>query len=182
MRLRMRLFFPPHLRVGVEPVAGPLPGVSQLLHLPPQGVLRDQIAVPGQVLPQQGHGPGGGGVAQFLRAAAQQFADQVADGVAQQGGPSGTVAVGQGIGIAALGVGGEPVVDGAGAHPQSAGDRADGLAGGDLEDGQGAAVDPDVVRGPQLPFQAPPLPVGQGQGFHRLSPSLPSSLPSPTSL
>src|SRR5262245_2772318 len=60
MRLRIRIFFPPQLRVGVEPVAGPLPGVSQLLDLPPQGVLRDQdVVVTCQMPPEQGHGPGG---------------------------------------------------------------------------------------------------------------------------
>ena len=103
--------------------------------------------MPSQVLTEQRHGPGGEGVAQLLRAAPQQLADQVAVGVVQQGGPSGAVAVEQGVGVTVEGVGGDPVIDGAGGHPQPAGDRADGLAGGDLEDGQGAAVDSDVMGG-----------------------------------
>jgi hypothetical protein len=152
------------------------------LHLPPQGALREQDAVVAcQVLAEQGHGPDGEGVAQLLRAAPQQFVDQVAVGVGEQGRAAGAVAVAQGIRVAVLGVGGDPVVNGARGHPQPASDRGYGIAGGDLEDGQGAAVDPDVVRGPQLLFQPSPLPVGQGQGVHRPS-SLPSRLPRPASL
>jgi hypothetical protein len=169
----MRLFFPPHLRVGVEPIAGPLPGVSQLLDLPPQGVLRDQDVVTRQVPPEQGHGPGGVRVAKLLRAFPKEAQEQVAPLLVEQGGPTWPVAVRQGGGITVLGVGGEPMVHGPRGHPQSARDRADGLAGGDFEDGQGTAVDSGVMGGPQLLLQTPPLPVGQGQGVHR--PSSPTS-------
>jgi hypothetical protein len=159
----MRIFFPPQLRVGVEPVSGPLPGVTRLLDLPPQGILRDQnVIVTRQMPPEQGHGPGGVRVAKLLRAFAQEFAEQVALRLAEQGGPPGAVAVHQGGGITALGVGGEPMVDGPRSHPQSARDRADGLAGGDFEDGQGTAIDSGVMSRPQLLFEATPLPVGQG--------------------
>jgi hypothetical protein len=144
---------------------------------PPQGVLRDQnVAVSCQVPPEQGHGPGGVWVAKILRALGQEIEEQVPLWLAEQGGPPGAVAIRQRGRVTVTGEGGEPVVDGPRGHPQSARDRADGLARGDFEDGQGAAVDSGVVRGPQLPLEATPLPVGQGQGVHRLS-SLPFRLP-----
>lgn len=177
MRLRIRIFFPPQLGVGVEAVAGPLPGVAQLVDLPPQGVLRDQdVAVTCQVPPEQGHGPDGVRVAKILRAFGQEIKEQVPLWLAEQGGPPGAVAIRQGGRVTVTGVGGEPVVNGPRGHPQPARDRADGLARGDFEDGQGAAVDSGVVRGPQLLLKATTLPVGQGQGVHRPS-SLPFRLP-----
>lgn len=146
------------------------------MDLPPQGVLREQQVVVRQVPPEQGHGPGGVRVAEILRALAQEVEEHVSLRLTEQGGPPGAVAIRQGGRVTVTGVGGEPVVDGPRGHPQPARDRADGLARCDFEDGQGAAVDSGVVRGPQLLFETPPLPVGQGQGVHRPS-SLPFRLP-----
>jgi len=122
------------------------------LDLPPQGVLREQQVVARQVPPEQGHGPGGVGVAEPLRILGQQAPEQVALRLIEQGGPAAPVGVGEGGGVAVLGVGGEPVVDGPRSHPQPGRDRADGLTRGHFEDGQGAAVHSGVVRGVQLLF------------------------------
>jgi hypothetical protein len=123
-----------------------------------------------QVPLEQGHGPHGGRVAKVLRAAGQKLPEQVPLGFGEQGGPAGAAAVSQDSGVAGERVGGEPVVDGPRGHPEATGDGGDGLPGGDFEYGQGAAVHAGIVGGPQLLLQTPPLPVGQGQGVHRLYP------------
>lgn len=119
-----------------------------------------------QVGLEQGHGPGAIGVAEALRACGQQAPEQVAVRLGEQGGPPRAGAFFQGGGVVAARVGGQPVVDGAGRHPQPGRDGEDGLPRGDFKDGESAAVHPGVVGGSQLPLQASPLPVGQGQGVH----------------
>jgi hypothetical protein len=60
----------------------------------------------------------------------------------------------------------DPVIDDPGSHPQASSDSGDGLASGDFKDGQGATKHAGIVGVPELPFQATPLPGGQGQGSH----------------
>lgn len=182
MRLRMRLFFPPQFRVGVEPVAGPLPRVAQPVDLAADGVFGEQrSAVLSQVLQEQGDGPGGGRIAEVLGAPGQQLPEQVPLGLTQQGWPPGAVAVGQGSGAVLAGIGVQPVIDGPGRHPQPTRDRGDGLPRGDFKDGEGPAVHPGVACGAQLLLQAPSLPVPQGQGIHWTS-SLSFRLPAVASV
>jgi hypothetical protein len=177
MRLRMRLFFPPGLGVRVEPVARPLPGVTQPPEFTPDGVKGgEQAGVLSQVGLEQGHGPGGARVTKVLRASCQKVTEQVSVRLGEQGGPAGAAGVSQHGGVAVAAVGGEPVVDGPRGHPQAVCDRGDRFTRGYFEDGEGAAEYSGIVGGPQLLFQTPPLPAGQGQGVHCLS-SLPFRLP-----
>jgi hypothetical protein len=134
-----------------------------------------------QVELEQGDGPHGVRVTEALGTASQEFLKQLPLGVGQQSGASGAAGVSQDSGVAVAAIGGKPVVDGPSTHPQAAGDRGNRLPRGDFENGQGAAVHSGIVSGPQLLFQTPPLPVGQGQGVHWLS-SLPFRLPTATSV
>jgi hypothetical protein len=178
----MRLFFSPELGVRVEGVAGTLPGVPQPLQLASEGVVGDRPAgAAGQVLPEQRDGPLGGEVAHLLGRAAQEFAEQVPVRRGQQAGPPGPVAGGEGVWDVVTAVGRDPVVDGSECDPETAGDGGDGFPLGDLQDRQGTAVHAGVAGGAELPFQVPPLPVGQGQGVHS-RPPLRGRLPRPAIL
>lgn len=81
-----------------------------------------------------------------------------------------------------MAIGGKPVVDGPRSHPQAACNGGDRLSRSDFKDGEGAAVHSSIVGGPQLLFQTPSLPVGQGQGGVHCLFSLPFKLPTAASV
>jgi len=158
----MRLFFPPQLRVRIEDVARPLPGVLETVQFAAEGVLGEVQPSPlGQMRFQQGDSPLGGKVATILGRLLQQVQELAAALVIQPTGTSAAVQVGQGGGVVPLSVGVDPVIDNTRRHTQASGDLGDGLTAGDLKNSQGAAIHTGIVGGAQLPFQAPPLPGGQ---------------------
>jgi hypothetical protein len=85
----MRLFFPPQLGVGVEDVAGALPGEVQPVQLAADGVFGEvQAGAARQVLLEQRDGPLGGEVAEVLGRAPQQLEQEGTVLLAQQAGPA----------------------------------------------------------------------------------------------
>jgi hypothetical protein len=158
----MRLFFPPQLRVGVQGVAGPLPGVVQLVQLAADGVVGGSQPRPAlDLFLEQGHRPGRVRVAEILGRAAEQAGEQALGVLAQQRGPPWPIRVGQGDRVERIGVGGDPVGDALASHAEHGGDVGGRAAPVELQDGQRAAVEAGVGGLGQLPPQAPSLVIGQ---------------------
>ena len=141
----MRLFFFPQLRIGVQGVARPLPGVVQPVQFAAQRVLGEVLAgTASQVFLKQADRPLGGSVVKVLRRLLEQLEQEGAALARQEAGPSRAVAVTQDSGVVPLAVRLDPKVDHTQSHPQASRHAGDGFALGDFEDGQGAAVDPSI--------------------------------------
>ncbi len=158
----MRLFFPPQLRVGVQGVARPLPGVVHLAQLAPDGVVGGPQARPQpDLLHQQRHRPGRVWAAKILGRAAEQQAQQPLGVLAQEFRPSGPDGIGQGGRVVGSGISGHPGGDALAGHAEHTGDVGGRATTVELQDRQGAAVQPGVRGLGQLPPQTPALVVGQ---------------------
>jgi hypothetical protein len=164
---RIRLFFPPQLRVGIQGVAWPLPDVVQAVQFAAQRVDRDVLAaLTLQVRSEQANGPLGGGIGKILRRMLEELEQMVAVLLSQEVRTTTAVRITQDVGIMALAISRDPGIDDTGSHPQASRHADNGLSEGHFEDGQCTAIHTGIHSVPQLPFQAAPLPGGQRQGCH----------------
>jgi len=173
IRRRMALFFPPELRIRVEGISGPLPGVPEPVQLPPHGPPgRAPAEPPGEVLPEQRDGPLGGEPAEGLRGPTEPFPQHLPAPVGHPAGAAGPVVVAKGEWVAVPGVGPDPVINDPPRDPQPTCDVGNGFALPDAQDRQGASIHAGVPGGSELPLQAPALRSLQGQDTHGRPPLL----------
>jgi len=164
----MRRFF---LALGVrlEVVARPLPDVVPAPQRPPEGRVGDALVGDElKDLPQQGHRPTGGRVAEVLGRDGEEGLQQVFLVLVEQRGPATAGLVGQRGGVAVAQVRRDPVVDALAGDAEHAGNVSGGAPEVELQDREGAAVEAGVRGASELTAELPPLPGCEVKPAHAL--------------